>query len=656
MASSSSAPFVVVEHTSSEQCFTNLCYCCPDDTRQFAVSLQRGPPWPFTAIQKKKKLYLALFNGKNVFSIQYPPKKDEKVAKGHISLNPEHCKSLDVSFGDTILLQVFAPPPNGFDVDVLRIMVELLPESLTPTQMITASTLGREFKNTFHHQVFTEYQRVVFAYKGSSYACNVVEISLGENEGSESLRSTKQGMIRKRTKVIVEVPTQSLGTLIHGAETLKNIFREGFNMESLEEELISLGIGGMTSQFAQILQSAFGSRMVPPSQARRLNLKHVRGMLLYGPPGSGKTLIARNICKLLNAKEPLIIHGPDVLNAFQGVSERKIRSLFEAANEDENRYGAKSDLHIIIFDEIDSIAKKRGVAMGQHHMDDRLVNQLLTMIDGMEILNNIFIIATTNRKELIDEALLREGRIELHIKLEYPDERGRLQILDINTRNMRQAFVLDEDVNLQEIACRMDGCSGAAIASLVTRAHSYAVVQAGEGGLVKRVQKDVKVTMNHFFHAIEDIKSRLHESSLEPHRMEKQEMRLSSSYLTEVLHIQQDIARLKEDRAHFQATLASYKEDIVKLEKELETLRCALDRMLATTFLDSLPTRSSSAAADNSTFLLPMEMLYLVLLATVAMSDVAELVEERYFRQRSLTLALETNLRKAAMADLRKGR
>ncbi|XP_028079042.1 vesicle-fusing ATPase-like [Camellia sinensis] len=220
--------------------------------------------------------------------------------------------------------------------------------------------------------------------------------------------------------------------------------------------------------------------------------------------------------------------------------------------------------------------------MGQHHMDDRLVNQLLTMIDGMEVLNNIFIIATTNRKELIDEALLREGRIELHIKLEYPDERGRLQILDINTRNMRQAFVLDEDVNLQEIACRTDGCSGSAIASLVTRAHSYAVVQTGERGLVKHAQKDVKVTMNHFLHAIEDIKSRLHESSLEPYRMEKQEMILqpfSSSNLTEVLHIHQDIARLKEDSAHFQATLASYKKDTVKLEKELETLHCALDRM-----------------------------------------------------------------------------
>ncbi|KAI8014875.1 Vesicle-fusing ATPase [Camellia lanceoleosa] len=168
-------------------------------------------------------------------------------------------------------------------------------------------------------------------------------------------------MIRKRTKAIVEVP-QSLGTLIRGAETCKNIFREGFNMESLEEVLISLGIGDMTSQFARILQFVFGLRMVPPFVAKGysdllLNLKHVRGMLLYGPPGSGKTLIARSICKFLNAKEPLIINGPDVLDAFQGVSERKIRSLFKAVIEDEIFFGAKSDLHIIIFDELDSITK-----------------------------------------------------------------------------------------------------------------------------------------------------------------------------------------------------------------------------------------------------------------------------------------------------------
>ncbi|CAL5385700.1 unnamed protein product [Camellia sinensis] len=242
-----------------------------------------------------------------------------------------------------------------------------------------------------------------------------------------------------------------------------------------------------------------------------------------------------------------IINGSDVLDAFQGVSERKIR--------------AKSDLHIIIFDELDSIAKKRGADMGLRHMDDRLVSQLLAMIDGLKVLNNIFIIGTTNRKELIDKALLREGRIELHVKVEYPDEQGRLQILGIYTRNMRQNFVLDKDVNVHEIACRTDGCSGSTLPSLVTRAHSYAVVHTKENGLLQHVKNDFKVTMNYFLCAIEDIKSRLQESDLEPSRMGKEEM-----FSTKVLRMEQEIARLKENTAHFQATV----------EMKLETLRCEL--------------------------------------------------------------------------------
>ncbi|CAL5332627.1 unnamed protein product [Camellia sinensis] len=267
-----------------------------------------------------------------------------------------------------------------------------------------------------------------------------------------------------------------------------------------------------------------------------------------------KTLIARSICKFLNAKEPLIVNGPDVLDAFQGQSERKIRSLFKAAVEDENKFGAKSDLHVIIFGEIDSIAKKRGSAMGLHHMDDRL-------IDGPKALNNIFIIGTTNRKELIDEALLREGKIELHVKVECLDEQRRLQILGIYTRNMRQHFVLDKDVNLHEIACRMDGCSGSALASLVTRAHSYAMVHTVENGLLQHVKNDFKVTTNHFLHAIEDVRFRLQESDLEPSRMGKEEM-----FSTEILHMQQEIARLKGCTAYFQVTV----------ETKLETLRCEL--------------------------------------------------------------------------------
>ncbi|KAI8016038.1 Vesicle-fusing ATPase [Camellia lanceoleosa] len=157
-------------------------------------------------------------------------------------------------------------------------------------------------------------------------------------------------------------------------------------------------------------------------------------------------------------------------------------------------------------------------AMGLHHMDDRLAileNLHAFKIDGAKAFNNIFIIGTTNLKELIDEALLR---IEIHVKVEYPDEQGRLQILGIYTRNMRQNFVLDKDVNLHEIACKTDGCSGSTLASLVTRAHSYAVVHTVENGLLQHVKDDFKVTMNHFLRAIEDVKSRLQESTLEPSR------------------------------------------------------------------------------------------------------------------------------------------
>ncbi|CAL5332641.1 unnamed protein product [Camellia sinensis] len=183
------------------------------------------------------------------------------------------------------------------------------------------------------------------------------------------------------------------------------------------------------------------------------------------------------------------------------------------------------------------LLRKRGVDMGLRHMDDRLVSQLLAMIDGLKVLNNIFIIGTTNRKELIDKALLREGRIELHVKVEYPDEQGRLQILGIYTRNMRQNFVLDKDVNVHEIACRTDGCSGSTLPSLVTRAHSYAVVHTKENGLLQHVKNDFKP------------------------RMGKEEM-----FSTKVLRMEQEIARLKENTAHFQATV----------EMKLETLRCEL--------------------------------------------------------------------------------
>jgi vesicle-fusing ATPase len=138
-----------------------------------------------------------------------------------------------------------------------------------------------------------------------------------------------------------------------------------------------------------------------------LGIPHVKGILLFGPPGTGKTLIARQIGKLLNGREPKVVNGPEVLSKFVGETEKNIRDLFADAEAEQKSRGDESELHIIIFDELDAICKARGSTRDGTGVHDSIVNQLLTKIDGVEALNNILLIGMTNRKDLLDEALLR---------------------------------------------------------------------------------------------------------------------------------------------------------------------------------------------------------------------------------------------------------
>lgn len=121
-----------------------------------------------------------------------------------------------------------------------------------------------------------------------------------------------------------------------------------------------MGIGGLDKEFNAIFRRAFASRVFPPEIIEQLGLKHVRGILLYGPPGTGKTLMARQIGQMLNAREPKIVNGPQILDKYVGESEANIRKLFADAEEEQKRMGNNSGLHIIIFDEIDAICKARG--------------------------------------------------------------------------------------------------------------------------------------------------------------------------------------------------------------------------------------------------------------------------------------------------------
>lgn len=291
-----------------------------------------------------------------------------------------------------------------------------------------------------------------------------------------------------------------------------NIFLNDFDFEKL-------GIGGLDSEFNQIFRRAFSSRIWPANIIKQMGINHVRGMLLYGPPGCGKTLIARQIGKALNAREPKIVNGPEILNKYVGGSEEKIRELFKEAEQEQLEMGDSSMLHIIIMDEMDAICKQRGSVKDGTGVSDSVVNQLLSKIDGVDSLNNILLIGMTNRKDMIDDALLRPGRLEVHVEIGLPDEKGRMQILKIHTRSMREAKRITPEVSerMPEIAEKTKNFSGAEIEGLVKAASSYALTRCVD---VKNLQKapDVKnlvLQYSDFERALNDIEPKFGAKSQE---------------------------------------------------------------------------------------------------------------------------------------------
>lgn len=191
---------------------------------------------------------------------------------------------------------------------------------------------------------------------------------------------------------------------------------------------------------------------------------------------------------MLSAREAQIVNGPEILDKFVGEAEKNIRALFTPAEIEYAQVGDKSALHIIILDEMDAIARKRGTVTGDSTgVRDSVVNQLLAKMDGVKEANNVLVIGLTNRPELLDPALLRPGRLEVHLRVELPDLRGRRDVLRIHTRQMKeaggvskQAQRLLEDLGDKGFPARTEYFTGAELAGLVRSAASFALARAVE--------------------------------------------------------------------------------------------------------------------------------------------------------------------------------
>uniref|UniRef100_A0A8C9WB71 Vesicle-fusing ATPase n=1 Tax=Scleropages formosus TaxID=113540 RepID=A0A8C9WB71_SCLFO len=479
---------------------------CPSDELSLtncAVANEKDLPLGLHVIVKTTPTH------KFVFTIKNHP----SVVPGTIGFSLPQRKWAGLSIGQDIEVATYTFDKTKQCIGTMTLEVEFLQKKSVDSNPYDSDKMAGEFIQYFSSQAFSVGQQLVFSFCNKLFGLQVKDMEALDPsilKGEQRLGKKHKieiGLLLGNSQVVFEKAENSSLNLVGKAKTRESrqsIINPDWNFERM-------GIGGLDKEFSDIFRRAFASRVFPPDIVEQMGCKHVKGILLFGPPGCGKTLMARQIGKMLNAREPKVVNGPEILNKYVGESEANIRKLFADAEDEQKRLGANSGLHIIIFDEIDAICKQRGSMAGSTGVHDTVVNQLLSKIDGVEQLNNILVIGMTNRPDLIDEALLRPGRLEVKMEIGLPDEKGRMQILNIHTAKMREFKLLAKDVDVRELAVETKNFSGAELEGLVRAAQSTAMNRHIKASAkvevdVEEAQK-LQVNRDDFFASLEnDIK------------------------------------------------------------------------------------------------------------------------------------------------------
>lgn len=401
------------------------------------------------------------------------------VSKGSICVNEIVRNKLQIKLDDSIpITKIF---PKQTPLSTINIQMVLNAKGKTIISCHEDEITEKILKN-FQNFYFHDGQTLLLLHNDKNLILNII------NSG--------EGFITKKTIINISTVDPTLN-LISAKLLKRDLFCDNYNFESI-------GIGGLDNELIGVFRRALATRAIKPSIIEKLGIKHVKGILLYGPPGTGKTLIARRIGSMITDKEPKVVNGPEIINKFYGQSEENIRKLFEEAKTDYDLNKENAGLYVIIFDEIDALCKTRGGGSNSS-LNDSILNQLLTMIDGVNQFNNFFIIGMTNRKDLLDEALLRSGRIEIHVEIKLPDVNGRKQIFNIHTNKMQTNNMIDKDVDINILAQMTENYSGADIETIVRNAGTMAIHEKLASNQQEITDTDISITMKHLLLSLSEV-------------------------------------------------------------------------------------------------------------------------------------------------------
>jgi len=334
--------------------------------------------------------------------------------------------------------------------------------------------------------------------------------SLSKEAAMVVLRRILPKLDLKEDEPIPEEVLKELKIAKKDFDSALNIVRPSAMREVLVEtpNISWTDVGGL-NKIKQELKEAVEWPLKFPESFTRLGIRPPRGLLLYGPPGTGKTLLAKAVAKESEANF-IQVKGPSLLSMWVGKSEEGVRKIFERARQ--------VSPCVIFFDEIDSLAGKRGAEQGQK-VTERVLNQMLAEMDGIEDLSNVIVIGATNRPDMLDSALLRPGRFDRILLVTAPEAEGREQIIKIHTKNMPLA----EDVEIKQLVEKTEGYVGADIESMIREAAMLAL---------RENMESQEVSMKHFEEAMKKVSASVTKGDVEKYkRIEEQYLRSAKAAL-----------------------------------------------------------------------------------------------------------------------------